>query len=613
MSKLKFKTRRNTPPQGKPKVYFCCHPNDFKKNFEIISDEILAKQNCSIWYKENSNIEHREDFLSDLLQMQLFVMPVTTALLCTPNDAIDIEFKFAMENHIPVLPLMQEEGLDEVFNKKCGDLQFLDKNNQDSTAISYDEKLDKYLSSVLIGDELAEKIRAAFDAYVFLSYRKKDRKYAQELMKLIHKNDFCRDIAIWYDEFLTPGENFNDAIKDALRKSGLFVLTVTPNLVNEVNYIMTTEYPMAKKEGKPILPMEIVYTNKNLLIEQYKDFPECIDVYDEENFSHILSDNIKRIAIKENNESAEHNFFIGLAYLSGIDVETDHEKAVSLITSSAEKGLFAAIDKLAEMYQTGLGVEINYNKSIEWREKKIELLLSQYNNKNTVDNLHQLFLETQNCADIYIFIGNRAQAMAKYLQSLHYLKETKYITVDTIYSDLNVCYRELSRLSYNLKTSLYYYVKFLSNSIFIANNSNKKDAQNYLLNTYITLGDLCCSELTVDEIAQEAYKKAVDICKTMTGDEFSLEIKSKLAYCYSHLKHCFSKDTDEKFLIKAITIQKTVLDETDSLADMRQLAFYIPPFEFATKVSYANLAPNLKPETKPSEMLILENSLWVFT
>ena len=51
-------------------------------------------------------------------------------------------------------------------------------------------------------------------------------------MRLIHKNEFCRDIAIWYDEFLTPGENFNDAIKEALQKSGLFVLTVTPNLVN---------------------------------------------------------------------------------------------------------------------------------------------------------------------------------------------------------------------------------------------------------------------------------------------------------------------------------------------------------------------------------------------
>lgn len=36
----------------------------------------------------------------------IFVMPVTTNLLCTKNEVLDIEFKFATQNHIPVLPLM---------------------------------------------------------------------------------------------------------------------------------------------------------------------------------------------------------------------------------------------------------------------------------------------------------------------------------------------------------------------------------------------------------------------------------------------------------------------------------------------------------------------------
>lgn len=215
-------------------------------------------------------------------------MPITTKLLCSQNVALDIEFKFALENHIPVLPLMQERGLEELFNLKCGDLQFLDEHNNDSTAISYTEKLEKYLASVLIGDELAAKIRAAFDAYVFLSYRKKDRKYAQELMHLIHKNDFCRDIAIWYDEFLTPGENFNDSIKEALQKSGLFVLTVTPNLINEPNYVMTTEYPMAKQDGKLILPAELVPTDREQLSEKYEDIPQPADAHNEAELSEAL-------------------------------------------------------------------------------------------------------------------------------------------------------------------------------------------------------------------------------------------------------------------------------------------------------------------------------------
>jgi len=409
MANLKYKTRGDSNPQGKPRIYFCCHTKDFNEYFESISDEILTKQNCAVWYVDEAAARD-EDFFADLKQMQLFVMPVTTNLLCTENEALDVEFKFAIENHIPVLPLMQENGLVELFNNKCGDLQFLDKNNTDVTAISYDEKLQKYLESVLIGDELAEKIRAAFDAYVFLSYRKKDRRYAQELMRLIHKNEFCRDIAIWYDEFLTPGENFNDSIKEALQKSGLFVLTVTPNLVNEPNYIMTTEYPMAKQEGKPILPAELVPTDREQLSEKYEDIPNPADAYNEAELSEALLESIKKMAIKENDNSPEHNFFIGLAYLGGVDVEIDNERAVALITSAAEAGIVAAVDKLYNMYLNGHGVERNYDCATKWFSKKIDLLREVANENECEENYTELISEMDLFAQHYArAIGNNCE------------------------------------------------------------------------------------------------------------------------------------------------------------------------------------------------------------
>lgn len=401
MASFKYKTRGNSEPQGKPRVYFCCHPIDFDSYFESISDDILAKQNCTIWYSDEA-IVRDEDFFADLKQMQLFVMPVTTNLLCTENETLDKEFKFAIENHIPVLPLLQEKGLEELFNKKCGDLQFLDKNNTDITAISYDEKLKKYLESVLIGDELAEKIRAAFDAYVFLSYRKKDRKYAQELMRLIHKNEFCRDIAIWYDEFLIPGENFNDSIKDALQKSDLFVLAVTPNLVNEPNYIMTTEYPMAKQERKPILPTELVPTDKGQLSEKYEDIPKPADALNEAEFSEALLASMQKIAVKENDGSPEHNFFIGLAYLGGIDVEVDYDRATELIKCAAASGLPAAIKKLSIMYQHGEGVKINYGESLKWQHQLVSILFDIFTTTGSLQSFLDYYMETEKyVGDLY--------------------------------------------------------------------------------------------------------------------------------------------------------------------------------------------------------------------
>ncbi|MBO5269730.1 MAG: hypothetical protein J6B77_03020, partial [Clostridia bacterium] len=143
---LKYKTRGGVNPKGLPRVYFCAHERDFSPFFEKISDELLAKQNCAIWYDDGEgeavDLETRE---LDLSQMTLFVIPVTFRLLTSTNSCALTEFRFAVEHHIPVLPLMQESGLEPLFNEKFGNLQALDKYKRDETEISYDEKLEKYL------------------------------------------------------------------------------------------------------------------------------------------------------------------------------------------------------------------------------------------------------------------------------------------------------------------------------------------------------------------------------------------------------------------------------------------------------------------------------------
>lgn len=333
---FQYKTKGNVSPQGKRRVYFSCHPEDYERFFERISAEVLNITDCAVWYSKD---EGYEDIDTDLGQMNLLVVPVTTRLLTKPCRTMELDVPFALEHHIPILPLMQEGGLDELFSRNFGDLQYLDPNALDETAISYEEKLKKYLNSVLVGDELAEKVRAAFDAYIFLSYRKKDRKYANELMRLIHKNDFCRDIAIWYDEYLTPGENFNDAISYALKKSDLFTMVVTPNLVNEKNYVESVEYPEAMKQKKPILPVELEKTNHDALSKHYRDIPNSVDARNEIALSEALESALSRIVRRENDTDPQHSFFIGLAYLDGIDVEVDHERALSLITFAVKHKL----------------------------------------------------------------------------------------------------------------------------------------------------------------------------------------------------------------------------------------------------------------------------------
>ena len=47
---LQYITRGKSGPEGKPRVYFSCHPADFETAFPIIPADILRHVNCTIWY-----------------------------------------------------------------------------------------------------------------------------------------------------------------------------------------------------------------------------------------------------------------------------------------------------------------------------------------------------------------------------------------------------------------------------------------------------------------------------------------------------------------------------------------------------------------------------------
>ena len=409
--------RRMSEPRGKPRVFFSCHPDDFEIAFPLISEDILRHSNCCIWYDAqpqdlaNMTKEEQKEFYASLEEMQLLVLGVTSRFINSESRARDAELKFAIEKHIPVLPIMLEQGLAREFNKKTNTaIQVVNRYSDDPTVIPYDDVLETFLKSVLIGDELAEKVRNAFDAYVFLSYRKKDREHAQRLMRIIHDNPGYQDIAIWYDEFLVPGEKYNDAIEDALRKSTLFALAVTKNLEEDGNYVMSKEYPKAHNRSENEKQFQIVSVElydekekppKRIELDKLKDheeFPvkEIRDVHDEHirpEVNQAFLDALERISKKENDGTPEHRFFIGLAYLCGIDMEINTERALQLIDSAArageteepctgsvlkakkpEKPCFEATEKLADMYLTGDGVPRNVEKAIEYQE----LLCRQY-------------------------------------------------------------------------------------------------------------------------------------------------------------------------------------------------------------------------------------------
>lgn len=373
---LKCRTGFGSNTKDKPKVYFTCHPDDFQFCFFKICDDFLRIRDCAIYYTEDMSLDiPDEDKELDILSNNLFVIPVTRKLLTTANRAMDSDYPYAVKAGMRVLPIMMEADIDTLYSSpdKFGELQYLKACNYHSTEISYEEKLKKFLESVFLGEELKNRIRDEFDAYVFLSYRKKDRHYANELMRLIHSFPECRDIAIWFDEFLTPGESFIDNIQSVIDNCQLFTLLVTPRLLEKVqddmgriteNYVISTELPLARKnkleKGVDIFAVEMEETDRTALA--------AIDVVDyinskDPDFRTKLLAMVSRIAIATNN-TPEHNYLIGLAYLEGVDVEIDRHKGFELILEAANACCVEAILKMADMSS-------DRDEEIEWLRKGV--------------------------------------------------------------------------------------------------------------------------------------------------------------------------------------------------------------------------------------------------
>lgn len=397
MTELTFKTKSGGSPERKPRVYFTCHPADMERSLDKLCEDIFASSDCAVFYTEDMTARLPEETReTDLERMNLFVIPVSLKLLLEPSRAMDEDFPLAVEQHIPVLPIMMEPGLDDHYSRKFGELQYLDPNVIDPTAIPYAEKLKKYLNSTLFDSETVERIQNAFDAYIFLSYRKKDRKKANQLMRLIHADPKCRDIAIWFDEFLTPGESFTDTIRDAMERSKAFTLLVTPSLLElndrgEPNYVRATEYPKAKalaakreeqQEKLEFLPAELsagmtTLTDRAALFRDFAGLPNPMNLNSEEERECFLA-RLRKLAAEEKKDDPTHNYLIGLAYLNGIDVEVDRERGLELITAAGEAGLPEAMEKLFSFFDGECGRHeliqfdgtVDYRKVVYWAEKR---------------------------------------------------------------------------------------------------------------------------------------------------------------------------------------------------------------------------------------------------
>ena len=586
--KLQAKTRGQSGEYGKPRVWLTCHPKDFGVVLPLIGDDLLRHANCAVWYDAGpEEPADTEQLHACLREMQLLVVAVSSVFLHEESRARDVELPFALAHHIPVLPIMLENGLAREFNRVTGTkLQVVSRYVSDPTATPYDDVLETYLASVLIGDELAQRVRDAFDAYVFLSYRKKDRRHAQRLIHLIHENRYFRDIAIWYDEFLVPGEAYNTAIEDAFMKSGLFALAVTPSLLEEGNYVMTVEFPMARDRKRrsgdlQIVPVELYdagpeekRTDRSRMKRDYRGIPRIQDEHQKPKLNRAFLKALARISKKENDGSAAHRFFIGLAYLCGIDVEVNSARALELIRSAAEDDppCFDATEKLVDMYLNGEGVPRDAKTALFWQQKLVGQYRTEYRKGHSPDEhlgfgtrtFHALIRLSDMRRDVGDAEGAAAAAEEALALSAALREEVGAREVDR---DAAVAHNRLGslyRAAGNPDAAMKHYVRAAEIYRRLAEEIGTARARRDLSVSCERIGDLYRKRKEYAR-AQEQYVQALSLRTALAGETPSPGARRDLSVILTKLgsvrKACGDVDEADRYYRQALELDRVLSRE----------------------------------------------------
>lgn len=389
---MKYITQKNFSNINRmPKVFFSCHDSD-KHYFDDICDMIFKNIDCAIFYEDNTeNISFFE-----LSQMNLTVIPITKCFLYDQCYARCNVLKIIHESHFPVLPILYDSSYESEFDRICGNIHLFNLFDQSLSQEEINNKLKRILEYFLYSKKLVSKIEKIFTTSLFISYRKEDKIIASKMIKKIHEHDKLQDVAIWYDDFLIPGEDFNNSIKKHIINSDAIIITVTPNILSSPNYIMSTEYPIATETNKKIIPIEMKKTNRQAIELCYPGISGCVNIKDIQNIqSQILEIKNRNIsAPKHNYDETEKIFLLGMAYLKGINVEINMHKSIKLLTCAASANFIPAIEALIEINEYGIGKKINYKAALKWQKIKIKLI----KNKST---LKEQVLETEHLGYLY--------------------------------------------------------------------------------------------------------------------------------------------------------------------------------------------------------------------
>lgn len=336
-------------------------------------------------------------------------------------------------------------------------------------------------------------------------------------------------------------------------------------------------------------------TNRSELEKLYPDIPLCVDPNNDDMMRRFLISAVWDMGVREIDNSAEHSFLIGLAYLGGIDVEVDRERAVTLIEDAANCGLAEAMEKLVSMYCMGEGVERNYEEAIKWQGKLVDYWRKQY--KKTKDKNESVLYTNddgtvEDVAELYI---NASLVYANYLsESGHIILSTFHYNMlkkscEEIYNDSgmhkyksligDIYYshaRELE-IAGRFSESLKWYIKSLEVRQALLTEDSSMKTMLDLCRNYSSVGNIFYMSGNTDK-ASLYYIERDKILKELVGETNVVEasIRREVAISSSNMGDVLSEvgvlNKAKEFYEASLDIFEKIAEEIQTIEAKRDLA-----------------------------------------
>ena len=261
------------------KIFISAHPADRYGLIEQVAAAIERAEGCTALYYPAPN--DKGPFLPE--GIDTLVVLASIKYFAWANSGYISELQEAHSANIPVIPIAIEAGqnLTDLINMRCGKVHYIDAAQD-----GIDLALDALTASLCaIGRTVDESLPS-----VFISYRRADREAMLRLVETIKASPYADRINLWYDMVIAPGENYSLSILSEIKRCRLFILLVTPKLLEPSNYVYRVEYKLARKLGKRILSVEAERPDRRALNDMYPTLGRTVDIKHPDAINAVLSE-----------------------------------------------------------------------------------------------------------------------------------------------------------------------------------------------------------------------------------------------------------------------------------------------------------------------------------